>query len=77
MKVRNLSRLIHNSLGESVIIQNDANTSCFIRQTSPSLVRFLPPHGPPLQEITGVEPLHEQVIRILGPLCAKLYEPHT
>jgi transposase len=39
-----------------------------------SLVRFLPPHGPPLQEITGLVPLHEQVIRFLGPYCAKLYE---
>jgi hypothetical protein len=39
-----------------------------------SLVRFLPPHGPPLPEITGVEPLHQQVIRLLGPTCAKLYE---
>lgn len=39
-----------------------------------SLVRVVPPHGPPQQEITGVEPLHEQVIRLLGPWCAKLYE---
>jgi transposase len=39
-----------------------------------SLVRVVPPHGPPLREITGVEPLHEQVIRLLGPRCAKLYE---
>jgi len=39
-----------------------------------SLVRFIPLYGPPLQEITGVEPLHEQVIRLLGPHCANLYE---
>jgi transposase len=42
-----------------------------------SLVRFVPPHGPPFQEITGVEPLHEQVIRLLGLRCAKLYELTT
>jgi hypothetical protein len=45
-----------------------------IRQTGPSLVRFVPPHGPPQQEITGVEPLHEQVIRLLGPYCEIRYE---
>jgi transposase len=39
-----------------------------------SLVRFLPPPGPPQYEIAGVEPLHEQVIRLLGPFCEKLYE---
>jgi transposase len=39
-----------------------------------SLVRFLPPHGPPEYEITGVGPLHEQVIRLLGPYCETLYE---
>jgi hypothetical protein len=42
-----------------------------------SLVRFVPLHGPPQQEITGVEPLHEQVIRLLGPYCEKLYELST
>ncbi len=42
-----------------------------------SLVRFLAPHGLPQQEITGVEPLHEQVIRLLGPFCAKRYELGT
>lgn len=42
-----------------------------------SLVRFVPPHGPPLQEITGVEPLHEQVIWLLGPSYEKLYELHS
>jgi hypothetical protein len=39
-----------------------------------SLVRFLPPHGPPQHEITGVALLHEQVIHLLGPYCEKLYE---
>jgi hypothetical protein len=39
-----------------------------------SLVRFLPPQGPPQHTITGVEPLHEQVIRLLGPYYEKLYE---
>jgi hypothetical protein len=39
-----------------------------------SLVRFLPPPGPPQYEIAGVEPLYEQVIRLLGPFCEKLYE---
>lgn len=39
-----------------------------------SLVRILPPHGPPFQEITGVEPFHEQVIRLLGTYCVKLYD---
>jgi hypothetical protein len=39
------------------------------------LVRFLSRHGPPQHAITGLEPLHEQVLRLLGPLCAKLYEP--
>lgn len=42
-----------------------------------SLVRVVPPQGPPFQEITGVELLHEQVIRLLGPRCAKLYELST
>jgi transposase len=42
-----------------------------------SLVRVLPLHGPPQQEITGVEPLHEQVIRLLGPYCVKFYELST
>lgn len=39
-----------------------------------SLVRVLLPHGPPVHEITGVEPLHQQLIRLLGTYCAKLYE---
>ena len=36
-------------------------------------VRFVPPHDPPQHAITGVGPLHEQVIRLLGPSCATLY----
>jgi SRSO17 transposase len=39
-----------------------------------NLVRFVPTHGPPQHELAGVEPLHEQVIRLLGPHCRKLYE---
>jgi transposase len=39
-----------------------------------SLVHVLPAHGPPQYEITGVEPLHEQVMRVLGPCCEQLYE---
>lgn len=39
-----------------------------------SLVRFLTSQGPTQHEMTGVEPLHEQVIRLLGPYCGKLYE---
>jgi hypothetical protein len=42
-----------------------------------SLVRFLAPLGPPsheIVEIVGLEPLHHQVIRLLGPDCEKLYE---
>ena len=37
-----------------------------------SLVRFFPPHGPPQHEITGLQPLHEHVIRLLGPHCEVL-----
>jgi transposase len=39
-----------------------------------SLVRLLPPNGPPQQQVTGVGPLHAQVIRLLGPYCTKPYE---
>jgi transposase len=39
-----------------------------------SLVHFLSSSGPPQHTITGLEPLHEQVIRLLGPFCAKLYD---
>jgi hypothetical protein len=40
-----------------------------------SLVRFPSLAGPPSQEIAGLEPLHEQVLALLGPACTKLYEP--
>lgn len=32
-----------------------------------SLVCVLPPQGPPHHEIVGLEPLHHQVIHLLGP----------
>ena len=38
-----------------------------------SLVVFQPPHGPPQHDLAGLEPLHEQVIRLLGPYCEHLY----
>ena len=38
-----------------------------------NLVVFQPPHGPPQRELAGLEPVHEQVIRLLGPSCAHLY----
>jgi transposase len=37
------------------------------------LVRFFTPHGVPHHTITGVDPLHVQVTRLLGPFCKKLY----
>jgi transposase len=39
-----------------------------------SLVRFVPSQAPPQQQLAGMEPLHLQVIRLLGPHCRKLYE---
>jgi hypothetical protein len=38
-----------------------------------SLVGLYPPHAPPSWIIAGLEPLHEQVIALLGPFCAKYY----
>ncbi len=38
-----------------------------------SLVQFQPPNGLPQRDITGLEPLHEQVVRLLGAYCATLY----
>ncbi len=35
-----------------------------------SLVHFVPPQ----QEISVIEPLHEQAVRLLGPYCEKRYE---
>jgi transposase len=40
-----------------------------------SLVGFRPPMGPPQQDIAGLEPLHEQVLALLGPAYEKLYKP--
>ena len=39
-----------------------------------SLVAFQPPNGPTHHEITGLEPLHERVITLLGAYCEKLYK---
>ena len=39
-----------------------------------SLVEFQPPGGPPVQDVNGLAPLHEQVLALLGPACAELYE---
>ena len=39
-----------------------------------SLVGFQPSNGPPQRDIAGLEPLHKQVIRLLGPCCEKLYK---
>jgi transposase len=39
-----------------------------------SLVAITPNNGPPHQEIAGLEPLHEQVVALLGTHCAKLYK---
>jgi hypothetical protein len=38
-----------------------------------SLVPFQPPHGPPQHNLAGLEPLHAQVAKLLGPHCEKLY----
>jgi hypothetical protein len=35
-----------------------------------SLVVFQPLHGPPHRDLAGLEPLHEQVAALLGPLCS-------
>jgi transposase len=40
-----------------------------------SLVTFPQPEGPPRQAIAGLEPLHEQVLALLGPTSEKLYKP--
>jgi transposase len=41
-----------------------------------SLVAFQPPGGSPIQDVNGLEPLHEQVLALLGPLYEKLYKLH-
>jgi transposase len=40
-----------------------------------SLVGLHPPHAPPSWLMAGLAPLHEQVIALLGPFCAKFYKP--
>jgi transposase len=40
-----------------------------------SLVHFQPPAGLPQQDIAGLEPLHEQVVALLGPVYEKRYKP--
>jgi transposase len=40
-----------------------------------SLVAFQRPQGPPQRELAGLQPLHEQVVALLGASCAKLYKP--
>jgi transposase len=39
-----------------------------------SLVTFQPPQGPPHQDLAGLEPLHTQVVTLLGASCKKLYQ---
>ncbi|HEV2458125.1 MAG TPA: IS1634 family transposase, partial [Ktedonobacterales bacterium] len=39
-----------------------------------SLVAFQPAHGPPHRDLAGLEPLHEQVVALLGPYCERLYK---
>jgi hypothetical protein len=39
-----------------------------------SVVGFTLPNGPPHRDIAGLEPLHEQVVALLGPSCAELYK---
>ncbi len=39
-----------------------------------SLVGFTLPNGPPHRDIAGLEPLHEQVVALLGAYCEKLYK---
>jgi hypothetical protein len=39
-----------------------------------SLVGLLAPAGPPQWQIAGLEPLHQQVVALLGPACQKRYE---
>ena len=37
-----------------------------------SVVGFTLSNGPPHRDIAGLEPLHEQVVALLGPSCAEL-----
>lgn len=58
-------RAAHRAADDAVVFQ------CF---EGISLVCVLPPQGPAHHEIVGLEPLHHQVIRLLGPHCEKRYE---
>jgi transposase len=40
-----------------------------------SLVAFPQPMGSPQQDIAGLEPVHEQVLAIVGPAYEKFYKP--
>ena len=40
-----------------------------------SLVAFPHPIGPPQHDIAGLEPLHEQVLAVLGPAYEQFYKP--
>jgi hypothetical protein len=44
------------------------------RSPSQRLVGFTPPNGPPQRDIAGLQPLHEQVVALLGASCDKLYK---
>jgi hypothetical protein len=39
-----------------------------------SLVGFTPSNGPPQRDIAGLQPLHEQMVALLGASCEKLYK---
>jgi hypothetical protein len=39
-----------------------------------SLVVIHPPQGPPQRDLADLEPLHQQVVALLGPFCEKLYK---
>jgi len=39
-----------------------------------TLVAFQPPQGPPQWELAGLEPLHEQVVALLGAYCEQVYK---
>lgn len=42
-----------------------------------SRVRFMPAHGPPQVDFTDLQPLHEQVLALLGPAYTNLYKVPT
>ncbi len=53
----------------------DRPTMCWMFQCFEGInvVRRQPPLGPPQTDIAGLEPLHMQVIRLLGPYCEQVY----